>query len=138
MADFSSKIPTILTTMAGLSVASERVTETLKQSLCGMTTKMTPAGQTAFFQALAILSGIGVVGLSHADPLDIVKNWGYWGEGHVPHFGRLVSIFGTGLLVAGGSAFWNHLLDIVKAAKVNTEQTANVKLAADGKKPIAG
>jgi hypothetical protein len=30
-----------------------------------------------------------------------------------------------GLLVSGGSAFWNHLLDILKAAKVQREALAN-------------
>ncbi len=41
---------------------------------------------------------------------DIRKDWACW----------LVS----GILVSGGSAFWNHLLDIVKAAKVQKEAAA--------------
>jgi hypothetical protein len=34
-----------------------------------------------------------------------------------------------GLLAAGGSAFWNHALDLVKAAKVQKEQTAKAAVA---------
>ena len=138
MGDISGGLTAFFTIMVGLSVASERVTETLKQALCGLTGKFTPSGQAAFSQTLAILSGIAVVGISHVDPLHIVNNWGYWGQGHVPHFGRWVSILSTGLLASGGSAFWNHLLDILKATKVNMEQTADNKLAAAGKPPIAG
>jgi hypothetical protein len=31
----------------------------------------------------------------------------------------------SGILVSGGSAFWNHLLDILQAAKVQKEKLAN-------------
>ena len=138
MGELSGGLTAFFTTMVGLSVATERVTETLKQSLCGLTGRLTPSGQAAFYQTLAILSGIVVVGIGHVDPLHISSSWGTWGQQHVPHFGRLVSILGTGLLASGGSAFWNHLLDIIKATKVNMEQTADNKLAAAGKPPIAG
>jgi hypothetical protein len=67
---------------------------------------------------IAIASGVFVVALSGLSPINapgfaafsIRKDWTCW----------LV----TGILVSGGSALWNHLLDIVKAAKVQKEAAA--------------
>jgi hypothetical protein len=32
----------------------------------------------------------------------------------------------TGILASGGSAFWNHALDLIKATKVQQEQQAGI------------
>ncbi len=32
----------------------------------------------------------------------------------------------TGVLASGGSAFWNHALDLLKATKVQQEQKAGI------------
>jgi hypothetical protein len=43
----------------------------------------------------------------------------------------------SGFLVSGGSAFWNHVLDILKATKVQKEQLANSTALAAGSPQIA-
>jgi len=127
---------TFVTEILGLSVAAERVTETIKQFLSGLfgTIKNAQA-QSAVTQVVAIFSAMFVVALSHADPLGVSKGcttgWLQCKQGWE-------CILFTGILASGGSAFWNHLLDILKAAKVNSEQNANAKLAAAGQAAIAG
>lgn len=110
-----------VTQMIGLSVAAERVTETAKQWIGPLTSQMTPARYAALIQTLAIASGIFVTAMSGLNPLNVPgfqafawgnhANWMSWGMG--------------GLLVSGGSAVWNHVLDILKAAKIQREQVAN-------------
>jgi hypothetical protein len=126
-------LTTFVTYMLGLSIASERVTETIKQSLSGITCKLNPNLQSALTQLLAILSAMLVVAISHADPLNITKGhtagWLHYRQGQE-------CIVFTGILASGGSAVWNHLLDILKATKVTAEQTADAKLAAASQPPI--
>jgi hypothetical protein len=121
--------------MLGLSVAAERVTETIKQTLPGLLGKLSANLQSAATQVIAIFSAMFVVALSHADPLNVAKGctapWLQCKQGWE-------CILFTGILASGGSAFWNHLLDILKAAKVNTEQTANAKLAVKDQPAIVG
>jgi hypothetical protein len=110
-----------VTQMIGLSVAAERVTETAKQWIGLLTSQMTPARYAALIQTLAIASGIFVTAMSGLNPLNVPgfqafawgnhANWMSWSMG--------------GLLVSGGSAVWNHVLDILKAAKIQREQVAN-------------
>jgi hypothetical protein len=127
---------TFVTEMLGLSVAAERVTETIKQFLSGLFGEIKNAqAQSAVTQIVAIVSSMFVVGLSHADPLGVSKGcitgWLQCKQGWE-------CILFTGILASGGSAFWNHLLDILKAAKVNSEQSANAKLAAKNQPAIVG
>ena len=132
----SIDLTTFITQMLGLSVAAERVTETIKQFLSGLfgTIKNAQA-QSAVTQVVAIVSSMFVVALSHANPLNIAigcaTGWLRCKQGWE-------CILFTGILASGGSAFWNHLLDILKAAKVNSEQTANAKLTAANQPKIAG
>ena len=71
-------------------------------------------------QTIAIFSGVLVSGLSGLDPLHI--------PGFQPYQPAIradwMSWAVTGLLVCGGSAFWNHILDILQATKVQKEQAA--------------
>lgn len=107
-----------VTQMIALSVAAERVTETVKQWICPYMTHWTPARYAAAIQTIAIASGVAVTCFSGLNPLNMPKvqafawsnppNWLSWLIG--------------GLLVSGGSAFWNHLLDMLKAAKVQKEE----------------
>jgi drug/metabolite transporter (DMT)-like permease len=110
-----------VTTMVALSVAAERVTETIKQWATPVLEKMSRSGNTAATQCIAVVSGIFVVVLSGLNPTGVPgfvafqpgnpRNWSSWIVG--------------GILVAGGSAFWNHALDILKAAKVQKEAAVN-------------
>jgi len=110
----TTSVQNFLLAMVGLSVAAERVTETVKQWVCPK------GGSAALVQTIAIGSGILVTALSTLDPLNITHGetfalnkrefWLCW--------------IVTGILVSGGSAFWNHLLDILQATKVQKEQQA--------------
>ncbi len=128
--------PTIfITQMVGLSVAAERVTETAKLWLSPLVGKLSGPAQSACYQVLAMISAMLAVLLSHADPLNVAKDCnGSWLSCQQ---GWACLVF-TGILASGGSAFWNHLLDIVKAAKVKAEQTENVQLAAAHQPTIVG
>lgn len=110
---------TFLLCMVALSVATERVTEMVKQWIGPTLSRwLSPARYTAAIQFIAIASGIFVSALSGRNPIGIPEfepfrwskpeNWLAW--------------IVTGILVSGGSAFWNHLLDILQATKVAREQ----------------
>jgi hypothetical protein len=133
MTDIAGAWTNFLTQMIGLSVATERVTETAKQWIGSTPTSLQEAARkSGIVQLMAIASGILVVGVSGLNPISIPNfvpyslrtpaTWGCW--------------FVTGFLVSGGSAFWNHLLDILKATKVEKEQAADAAAQAAGKPPI--
>jgi hypothetical protein len=132
MVDIAGVWTNFLTQMIALSVATERVTETIKQWIAATPENVQQASKrSGVVQLLAIASGILVVGLSGLNPIGIPnyvpysfskESWMCW----------LV----TGLLVSGGSAFWNHLLDILKATKIEKEQAANAAASQAGKPPI--
>jgi cobalamin biosynthesis protein CobD/CbiB len=116
-----------VTAMAALSVASERLTEMIKRFLRPLEAKgkhlkwLTSDWATQF---IAIASGIVVTIISRIDPFghlgfltspsNYLASWAHW--------------IASGILVSGGSAFWNHWLDILKAAKVQKEQAVNAAL----------
>jgi len=114
--------------MVGLSVATERATQALKQAI---PSKLTVPGWA--IHLCSFLIGTGVVGFSGLNPLNIhgltsgpdvltnPQNWLSWVL--------------SGLLVSGGSAFWNHALDIVQATKVQKEQAVNATLPEGQKIP---
>ena len=116
-----------LTQMIGLSVATERVTETAKQWLgSSAPTSLGPNRYAALVQTFAIGGGILVVALSGLNPIGMpdFKAFDWWN-----HADWLCWIV-TGVLASGGSAFWNHLLDILQAAKVQKETLASNAVAA--------
>jgi len=115
-----------VTQMIGLSVAAERVTETIKQWVGPWLKGWTADRYSATIQCIAVLSGMAVTAMSGLNPLRIPQfNAFDW-------FNRAdwLSWFVTGILVSGGSAFWNHLLDILQATKVQKEQMANIATSA--------
>jgi hypothetical protein len=121
------------TVMLGLSVATERVTETIKQWLGGPMGKWTPSHRAALTQAIAIVSGIFVTALSGLNPLNTPNFTPFeW-----RHPASWLSWIVGGILVSGGSAVWNHLLDILKAAKVRQEAAANTAAITAGDPTIA-
>ena len=122
-------LSTFITTIIALSVAVERVVEILKQTLGS-----TPIGSWLFAAkpaspnleklrcaGLYILSGtLGLLisvysGLGTTIPIHSSHPW----------MGDVL----MGLLSSGGSSFWNHALDIVKASKVIKEQAADTAVA---------
>ncbi|HEY2859483.1 MAG TPA: hypothetical protein VGJ21_13770 [Terracidiphilus sp.] len=129
-----TSVQNFLLAMVGLSVASERVTETIKQWLW----PTPPAGQPAKpvsparVQMIAIVSGVLVTALSTLDPLNITKGQPFaWNNPHL-----WLSWVVTGILVSGGSAFWNHLLDILQATKLQKENAVAAAAAAPLAAPV--
>lgn len=112
-------IQNFLLAMAGLSVATERVTEVVKQWLSPNASPTGKGLNAATVQGIAILSGIVVTALSTLNPLNIQHAEFGWRNPHM-----WLNWITTGILVSGGSAVWNHLLDILQAAKVQKEQQA--------------
>jgi hypothetical protein len=77
-------------------------------------------GSAALVQTIAIGSGILVTALSTLDPLNITHGAAFALNKREFWLCWIV----TGILVSGGSAFWNHLLDILQATKVKKEEQA--------------
>jgi hypothetical protein len=122
--------------MIALSIAVERVVEILKQ-FCGswpvcrllFTTRSTQSRENMRCACMYMLSGtIGGV---------IAWRSGIAGQllpGAHPHSSYIVA----GLLSSGGSAFWNHALDLLQATKVSSQQAANTSLQAGGSGVVMG
>lgn len=116
-----SAMTLFVTQMIGLSVAAERVTETIKQWIGPLLSRWSSARYAAAIQTISIGSGIFVTSFSGLNPLNVPHFEAYgWTNPH-----NWMSWLIGGLLVCGGSAFWNHILDILQAAKVKKEQVVN-------------
>src|SRR5262249_31642746 len=107
------EIAKALTLVAGVSVAVERVTEILKQIVPGLADEIKKENiencRKAGLQVLAAVIGTIIAWQarlqlgSHGGPV----------------------VYGMiGLMSSGGSAFWNHALDAVRATKLTKEATA--------------
>ena len=114
-----------ITQMIGLSVASERVTETVKQWVGPWLTRLSKDRYAALVQTMAMVSGVVVVACSGLNPLNIPQFKAYGWTSPIDWLSWLLG----GVLVSGGSAFWNHILDILQAVKVRKEQVANLATA---------
>jgi hypothetical protein len=116
-----------VTQMIGLSVASERVTETIKQWVAPALNSLSPARNAALVQTVAMISGFAVVALSGLNPMSMPNFQAYAWANPADWLSWLIG----GVLVSGGSAFWNHILDILQATKVRKEQVANIAATVD-------
>lgn len=128
------KLSALVTTILAVSIASERIVEILK-GLFPVSWLFAPrsgnpeARRCAAIHVLAGLCGAFVAWASGIDILmllDISHNATTRSASHV--LGYAV----VGLLASGGSAFWNHVLDILQAAKVQQEQQATAAVASAG------
>jgi hypothetical protein len=127
--DLYSGLTSFVTVMIALSVAAERVTETVKQMFAGFLNSLKSNISSAVVQIAAIVSGIFVSVLSGQNPVNVPGFQPYqWNNHH-----NWVSWLLSGILVSGGSAFWNNILDLLKAAKVQKEQLVNAVLPDGGK-----
>ena len=120
--DLAGALTLFVTQMIGLSVAAERVTETIKQWIGPWLKSWTADRYAAAIQCIAVFSGMAVTAMSGLNPLKIPQVNAFDWFNHADW----LSWFVTGILVSGGSAFWNHLLDILQATKVQKEQLANL------------
>jgi hypothetical protein len=114
-----SALTTFSLEMLGLSMATERVTETVKQWVFP-SLNVGNARYAAIVQTLAIASGITVTALSGIDPLTTLGVQ----AAEATTSAHAMTWVVNGLLASGGSAVWNHILDILRAAKVQKEQLA--------------
>ncbi|RXH56691.1 hypothetical protein [Granulicella sibirica] len=111
-------LTTFLATMLGISIAVERVIEILKGWLTNFWLFKTNPDSAKEAQRIAfihVLSGICGALIAACGKLTVLPN--------VPADSWLSWMI-AGLLASGGSAFWNHALDLVKATKVTSEQGA--------------
>lgn len=122
--------------MVALSVAVERGVEILKQS-CGswpvltylFTPRATQKTENMRCARLYMLSGSvgGVIAARSGIAAQLLPG------GH-PYLSNVVA----GLLSSGGSAFWNHALDLLQATKVTHEAAAENAITTTGASAVMG
>ncbi|MFP5234323.1 MAG: hypothetical protein ACLGSD_00350 [Acidobacteriota bacterium] len=128
------KLSALVATILAVSIASERIVEILKGLFPGLwlfepRTGNPEARRCAAIHVLAGLCGVFVAWASGIDILTLL------GMSRSPNGGSASHMLGyaiVGLLASGGSAFWNHVLDILQAAKVQREQQATAIVASAG------
>lgn len=126
----------LVTLLATLSVAVERAVETFKNFIPYLNNPLPPG--PAENRRRAIMSLVAVVFGTIA---------AYLAKGQIqaiPTAKWLVSIdlhdtgyLIIGFLTAGGSAFWNHVLDILSALKTHKEKVANALAPLAAPAPVA-
>lgn len=139
----TSVLTTFITLMLAVSIAAERMVEVLKGWFSGkgiFNPSMNPAVEgrrCAWVHCLAGICGVVVAAVGHVD-LFAIFNAGW---PHSTSIGKATywaaSWATTGLLASGGSAFWNHALDLLKATKIQNEQSAKFAVANTAANPAA-
>jgi len=108
------EIAKALTLVAGVSVAVERVTEILKQMIPFLADEKSNARMENLRRA-----GVQILACT-------VGTYIAW-QGHLQlasHGGAVAYVL-IGAMSSGGSAFWNHALDAVRATKLSKEAEAS-------------
>jgi hypothetical protein len=120
MTDFT----TLVTLLATLSVAVERAVEIFKGMVPYLSQTLNPGAaenrRRAVLQIIAVLFGTVAAYLAKGQINAIgAAKWLTDASLHGAGFAIV------GFLTAGGSAFWNHILDIIGALKTRQENAAN-------------
>jgi len=113
-------LSSVLSLMLAISIAVERVVEIIKGIIPQISQKWTGQWEYVRFalvHVIAALAGTAIAYLGHAQIAQQVPVLSF--ENHL-RSGYLV----VGLMASGGSAMWNHALDIVQAMKIG-QQKAN-------------
>jgi hypothetical protein len=111
-----NNLTSFVTTMVALSVGTERVVEILK----GMISIL--RGHDTWIRCVAALAGMGIaIAIGPHSLLDALPDGGF----DVP--ARYLGAAFLGLVASGGSAFWNHALDIIGAVKNVRESLPGAK-----------
>lgn len=126
---------TFFATMAALSVAVERIVEILKQMFGGfplldLLFTPRPSQRAENFRCGCMFLLSSTVGglIAGFGNIDILPKSGHgW-----------LSYAIAGLLSSGGSAFWNHALDLIQATKIQKEQVATTLARANAAAPVIG
>ena len=112
------QITATITLVVAVSVAVERVTEIIKQMFPvlanELTDEKTEGWRRAALQTLA--AGIGTL-------------IAWFGNLQLGSHGGWSAFVVIGLMSSGGSAFWNHSLDALRAMKIDKEAAASEKAA---------
>jgi hypothetical protein len=129
-----NNLSSFLSVVAAVSVAVERIVEILKGSLpnAWLFKPQATASQESFRCAmLHVFAGCCGTVVAAASKVDIWHTLDQFQRpGQDPHWYYWLGSFAfTGLLSSGGSAIWNHSLDILKAVKVKQEQSAKTQTA---------
>lgn len=125
------KLTAFFTLMAAMSIATERVIEILKGIFPSLAaTDNDPKKEQRrhmILQMLAALAGMAVAAVGHTQVSNALggllnSSGDMWSLGNV---GRMALKYGVvGVMVSGGSAMWNHALDIAGALKNGQEKKA--------------
>lgn len=114
----------LFTLFASMSVAVERVIEILKGILPPLAKQQADVTReyirSAILHLLSFFVGWAIAAISKIDISSMLK----LNAGACSHDFWCWRYVVVGLLASGGSAFWNHLLDMVKAAKIQKESDA--------------
>ena len=136
-------LSSFLVIMLAISLSAERMVEVLKGWMSNhwlFRSQMDPvqeARRCAWIHCLSGLCGGIAAAVSQVDLFRIIgSKWADPGHGawHYAYWGGGCTL--AGLLASGGSAFWNHALDIVKATKVDKEQAAIDAVAANQRRDL--
>lgn len=129
-----SVLTSFVSLMLAISIAAERMVEILKGWLPDTwlfkpnSNSIEESRRCAAIHVLACLCGMAIAA---AGNIDIFKSVAIQGWQHTTDLGfglyRAASWSITGMLASGGSAFWNHALDLIKATKVQQEQKAGIQ-----------
>ena len=115
-----NNLSSVLSLMLAISIAVERVVEIIKGIIPQLSKPWTGNWEYirfALIHVIAALAGTAVAWLGHKEIADQVPVLAF--DNHL-RSGYLV----IGLMASGGSAMWNHALDIVQAMKIG-QQKAN-------------
>jgi drug/metabolite transporter (DMT)-like permease len=135
-------ISSFLSATAAVSVAVERIVEILKGLLPKtwlFEPKSDPALESFRCAMLHVLAGICGTAVAAVSKVDIWHRLNQFQVlGQQPHWYYWWGSYAfTGLLSSGGSAMWNHALDILKATKVTQEQSAKALTAKNASQSAA-
>ncbi len=114
--------------LAAMSVATERAVEVIKGMVPYLNQQLPPGAsnsrRAALIQVISIACGAVIsISVQGQVPAGVsAKEIGFW------------SYLVLGLLTSGGSALWNHVLDIIGAFKVQKEKLAALQPAAPAAK----
>ena len=123
------KLSTFFTLMAAMSIAAERVVEIIKGISPSLAATATDANKERrrhmLLQIVAALAGIAVAATTRTQLNSVLGNIlqpdnDIWSFSNMGSMAMKYSIIGA--MVSGGSAMWNHALDIVGALKTAQEK----------------
>ncbi len=119
--------------MLAVSVATERMVEVLKgwfpntKLFKADTDSTKEAHRCAWIHVLAGVCGLAVAAVGKIDIFQVlhIDSWAHTTALSIAFY-RAASWSIIGILASGGSAFWNHALDLIKATKVQQEKQAGI------------